>query len=702
MKSPTYVALLSIALIVGTAARAQNADSSAASSDSPKTDVQEQKKGGNSLADLSIEELMSMDVTVNSAAKKTEKLSQAAAAIFVLTAEDIRRGGFSSIPEALRMVPGLYVAKVNEHWWTISARGFSDYLNNKMLVLIDGRSIYTPQFGGVYWDVQDVPLEDIERIEVIRGPGGTLWGANAVNGVINIITKNSKDTQGTSVVTSAGIDEGYVASVRYGGTVNDRLTYRVFTKADYWDPSSTPSGKNAYDEENLAQAGMRMDWNASEKDSLTVEGGGYRGGFQNQAFAFTSPVLPETMVTVSARLRGGYFLSHWSHHFSPASSTDVMGYCDWTDRVSFATESRNTCEAEFQDNLQVRQRHSIVWGGSAETSSSSTYQSFAAMGVPQQQRTTTVSAFGQYELTVLPDHLRLIAGTKLEHNSYTGFEIQPQVRGVWSPNRMHTVWAAVSRAVRTPTQLNEGEQFVFAQLPSPIPTFLTAVGNPNLKSEVLRAYEIGYRFNPAPVFSLDATIYYNHYDHLINLNVANPLSDVGAPIVYQNPTYVEVPWPWQNLGSGQTHGAELYAKLRPISRWILAMGVTELRGNSVDLGDALNLPLANTPKDQFNIQSRLNITDEIEFDSALYHYDGIPGYPFAGAILQDVPTHNRLDVGLSLLRRSGFTFSVWGHDVASGLHWENRPAPFTTTDSEVGRTVVFKVFWQSQAEHKEK
>src|SRR5208282_5318237 len=178
-----------------------------------------------------------------------------------------------------------------------------DYLNNKMLVLIDGRSVYTPQFGGVYWDGQDVPLEDIERIEVIRGPGGTLWGANAVNGVINIITKNSKDTQGTSVVTSAGIDEGYVASVRYGGTVNDHLTYKVFTKADYWDPGLTPSGKNTYDELNLAQAGMRMDWNASEKDSLTVEGGGYQGEIQNQAFAFTSPELPETMLSVSARLR---------------------------------------------------------------------------------------------------------------------------------------------------------------------------------------------------------------------------------------------------------------------------------------------------------------------------------------------------------------------------------------------------------------
>jgi iron complex outermembrane receptor protein len=676
--------------------------SSAASSDSPKTDAQEQKKGGNSLADLSIEELMSIDVNVNSAAKKTEKLSQAAAAIFVLTAEDIRRGGFSSIPEALRMVPGLFVAKVNQGWWTISARGFSDFLNNKMLVLIDGRSVYTPQFGGVYWDIQDVPLEDIERIEVIRGPGGTLWGANAVNGVINIITKNSKDTQGVSAVTSAGINEGYVASVRYGGTVNDRLTYKVFTKADYWDPGLTPSGKNAYDELNLAQAGMRMDWNASEKDNLTVEGGGYQGEIQNQAFVFTSPLLPESTIFNAARLRGGHFLSHWSHHFSPASSTDVMGYCDWTDRVSFATEARTTCEAEFQDNLQVRQRHSIVWGGSVNTSNSSAYESFAAESYPQQQRTTTVSAFGQYEFAVVPDHLRLIAGTKVEHNSYTGFEIQPQVRGVWSPNRMHTVWAAVSRAVRTPTQGDHSGQFIFAQLPSAIPTFMAAGENPNLKSEVLRAYETGYRFDPLPAFSLDAAIFYNHYDNLINLDLTDPMAAAGAPIVYQNPTYVVIPVPYQNLGSGQTHGAELYLKFRPVNRWMLAAGITELRGNSIDMNDSGNLPMANTPKHQFNIQSRLNITNQVEFDSALYHYNGIPTFYYSGIPGEDVPTHNRLDVGLSFLRKGGFTFSVWGHDVASGAHWENRPAIFTSTNSEVTRTVVFKVFWQSKSEHKEK
>jgi len=701
LKSTTCIALLCLELVLRTGAQTQNTSSAGARFDAPSTDTSKDKRPNSSLADLSIEELMSINVEVQSAAKKPENLSQAAAAIFVLTAEDIRRGGFSSIPEALRMVPGLYVAKVNEHWWTVSARGFSDYVNNKMLVLIDGRSVYTPQFGGVYWDLQDVPLEDIERIEVIRGPGGTLWGANAINGVINIITKKAKDTQGFSAVTSAGIDEGYVASLRYGGSINDRFTYRIFAKGDYWDPGTTPAGKTAYDAENLAQAGARIDWNPSEKDSLTVEGGGYRGGFHNQAPEFTAPDLPATMVFDSAEMHGGHFQSHWSHQFSTSSRTDVLGYCDWADRQSFATESRTTCEAEFQNNLQLRQRHSIVWGGSAETSNSVPYQSFE-VSYPAHQRTATVSAFGQYEFAVIPDHLRLIAGTKVEHNSYTGFEIQPQIRGVWSPKKSHTAWGAVSRAVRTPALIEDSDNFKLAQLPSPIPTFLAVVGNPKLKAEVLRAYEIGYRFNPAPTFSLDAAIFYNHYDNLANVNLVNPLAAAGPPILHQNPTYVDIPVPWQNLGSGQTHGAELYLKIRPVSRWMLAPGITELRGNSVDLNDSLNLPIANTPKHQFNLQSRLNLTAQLELDSALYHYGGIPAYLFGGNPLQDVPTHNRLDTGLSFLKKGGFIFSVWGHDLASSRHWENRPELFTTTGSETGRAVVFKVSWRSNPEQKPK
>jgi iron complex outermembrane receptor protein len=225
------------------------------------------------------------------------------------------------------------------------------------------------------------------------------------------------------------------------------------------------NGSAAYDAANLAQAGTRLDWSASDKDTLTVEGGGYRGGLQKEESAFPGPGLPKTALFNSARLRGGHFLSHWTHRFLPLSSTELLGYCDWADHISFATEARNTCQLEFQHNIQFEARHSLVWGGSAATSMGTTYQSFTVQGVPAQQRTATESIFGQYELTVIPDRLRLITGAKLEHNSYTGVEIQPQIRGMWSPKKAHTVWAAVSRAVRTPTRMEDQEQVKLTPTP---------------------------------------------------------------------------------------------------------------------------------------------------------------------------------------------------------------------------------------------
>ena len=647
------------------------------------------------LADLSLEQLMSIRVQVTSVSKKAERLTEAPAAIFVMTGEDIRRGGFTSLPEALRMVPGLYVAKVNAHWWTISARGFNDYLNNKMLVLIDGRSVYTPHFGGVFWELQDIPLEDIDRIEVIRGPGGTLWGANAVNGVINILTKTSENTQGISVNTSAGPGEGYVSSVRYGDRIGRRLTYRIFGKAAYWEPGREPSGVNAYDFSNLSQGGLRLDGTISRRDKLSVESGIYNGRLQADIPFFSAPGLPQTLLRSSYVVRGGYLLSRWTHQFGGGSSGNLLGYCDWSDRVVAIDEVRNTCHLEWQHEFQIGWRHSLVWGLSGDTSGASLYENFTVRGTPPQTRVTTFGWFGEYQFDLLPDRLRLSAGTKLERNTYTGFEIQPQIRAVWTPSRSHAVWGAVSRAVRVATGAYVAEEHKFATLPGPIPTYLTSAGNPGLAAETLRAYELGYRFNPTPALSLDAAVFYNHYENLINLNLVDPLAAAGAPRIHRNPLYAEVVLPWQNLGPGQTHGLELYAKFQPVKRWMLAAGVTELRGNSVNLNDSLNLPLANSPRHQFNVQSRWNVTSRIDLDAGLYHYNGVTGYGFSGVPFQDVPTHNRVDAGLSVRAGMGLTVAIWGRDLGAGRHWENRPPLFTTSGSQVpGQTVAVQMLWQ--------
>jgi iron complex outermembrane receptor protein len=614
--------------------------------------------------------------------------------MFVLTAEDIRRGGFTSLPEALRVVPGLFVAKVNARFWTISARGFGDYLNNKMLVLIDGRSVYTPLFGGVMWDQYDIPLDSIERIEVIRGPGGTLWGANAINGVINIITKSADKTQGYRVNASAGIDDGAVADVRYGGHVGTRLSYRVYGKASYSEAGVNPDGSAAYDFWNLSRAGIRADMRLSVKDDLTFESEAYEGREQGDLPYFSAPGAPQGLLHSSFVIRGGHVLARWQRRLS-RGSTDLLAYCQWSDRLDFEDEVRNDCQVEFQHDVTINSRGSLIWGAGANMNGNEVGETFTAHGTPSQQRTTTVSAFAQYEFSVIPRFLRVIGGSKFERDPYTGFAIQPQLRAVLTPNDSHTLWAAVSRAVRTPDQIEHSEEYKFAMVPAPVPTYLTSVGNPDLKAESVRAYEFGYRFNPSPRFSIDAALFYNHYENLVNVNLADPAA-LGAPRIYPNPLYVEIPVLWRNLGNGQTHGAELYTTFRPSSRWLLATGLTELRGGAPSVNSAVNAPQRNTPQHQFNFQSRTDLSAHLELDAALYHYNGIPGYDFVGVPYQDVPTHNRLDAGLSWHRADGFSFSVWGRDLGSGRHWENRPPLFTATGSQVpGQSLTFAFTYQS-------
>ena len=645
------------------------------------------------ISGMSLEQLMNIEVT--SVSKKAESLSDAPAAVFVITSEDIERGGFTSIPEVLRQVPGLYVTRINADWWSVSARGFSDYLNNKMLVLVDGRSLYDSEFGGIDWDQEEIPMDHIDRIEIIRGPGGTLWGANAVNGVINIITKSSDRTQGVALATSSNPNDGYTTSVRYGGRVGTHWSYRVFGKAEYWYPGVNASGDSTFDSWNMSQGGARLDWKSASGDRLTLDGRGYEGRVHNSTAFFSGPGVPEQILLYDYLVKGGHLLVRWQHSVSERSKTEVLGYCEWRDRANPIQEDRDACDFEFQHNYQFSLRHSLVWGASVFSTGSYKRPYFNTAMVPASRRDTTVSGFLQYEFDIVPDRARIIAGSKFEHKPFTGFEIQPQIRGVWKLAEGHTLWGAVSRGVRVPSEFELDNRFQLAQLPGAVPTYLTVWGNPHLEAETMRAYEAGYRFDLLPFLSLDADVFYNHYDKLINLNLYG-IGSGGAPVINTNPLFVEIPVPWENIGPGQTHGAELSARFSPVSRWQLAVGVTEVRGNSFNLGGSLNQPVANTPRHQFNIQSRFDLTRHLAFDSALYHYGGIPlDRVFVAS--QGVPTHNRLDLGLSVRGISGLTFSVWGRDLATDRHAESLPALFTTRGSYVRRSVGFTLSWESKS-----
>jgi len=628
------------------------------------------------LASISIEDLMNIQVT--SASKKAESLSAAPAAIFVITGEDIRRGGFSSVPDALRTVPGLYVVQQSSHVWQVTARGFSNEYNDKMLVLIDGRLVYSPTFGGVFWDVQDPPLEDIDRIEVIRGPAGTLWGADAMNGVINIITKQAAKTQGPQTVASVGVNEGYAGRVRYGGQIGDDFSYRIYGTSNDWLPTVNAAGAANYDSWSITQGGTRLDWAVTPKDTVTFDGEGYSGRIRDvpQILVPTSGVALEE--DSSGVVKGGHLLGQWKHSFSDRSDTDLLGYCDWTDRLGLIdTEYRNTCDIEFQHRYSFTPRHTVTWGGSILTSGDTWDESFSLSIEPPYKRETTYGSFLQYDVILAPDLVRLVAGVKLDHNGYTGFEYQPQVRAVWTPDKKNTLWAAASRAVRTPNRIDEGlVDRIFQINPAPPPPeFILYSGDSAVKSEIVHAFELGYRYEWKQKFSLDAAAYYNDYHNLAGL------SPPGDPIINPSPFYIDIPVTVINEPKAQTHGLEVFVKYVPMRRWNLSAGITELRGASPP---GTGYPaVADNPLHEVNAQSKLDVTHFVNFDASYFYND---------AITHLLAPLNRVDAGLSTKPIHGFTLSVWGKNLQQSRHVEAIPTAYLA--GQIRRAVVFKAIWE--------
>ena len=632
---------------------------------------------------------MKVEVKVTSVSKKEESSFQAPGAIFVLTSEDIRRGGFTSVPEALRMVPGLYVARTDANYWTIAARGFVIPNNDKLLVLLDGREMYDPYFGGTFWDTLDVPVEDIDRIEVILGPGGTLWGDNAINGVINIITKPSRQTQGASVVISSGIDEEHTASVRYGGSIGDSLAYRIYGKTSYWDSAVNPnSGATLGDEWSITQGGIRADWKLSQNDNLSFQSQIYQGRGHNIERVSTAIGAPINLERTSFTMAGEDFQVQWDHKISDVASISVLGYCAWTRTDDpFALFYRNTCDAEYQHNLQFGTRHSVNWGLRLFTTGDNLPENVLVTYTQPSARKTTVSGFGQYEIKLVPDRFRIIVGTKLEHNDYTGFEVQPQARVVWTPTKTQTIWGAFSRAVKLPNRVQTAINLKIALLGTSPPTYFGFVGNPSLESEILRAYEMGYRWQITPSVSFDGSIFYNDYNKIGSSNGAT------STFVNPNPFFVEIAGTQDNASNAQTHGGEVYIKFRPIRQWVLAVGETELRGNRN--GNVV----AAMPRHWGNVQSRIDLPYKLEFDSGMYYTNFAPGFSFSGPGIP-MPTHTRVDLGLSAHPIRGLTLSVWGNDITTARSLEST-AGGPGGGYEIGavrRSVVFQVMWQSAPE----
>ncbi|HEV7332820.1 MAG TPA: TonB-dependent receptor plug domain-containing protein [Flavisolibacter sp.] len=587
------------------------------------------------LKNLSVEELMNLEVTLVS--RTPEKLAETASAIQVITNEDIRRSGASHLAEALRLAPNLQVAQLNASTWLISARGFNSIFSNKLLVMIDGRTVYTPLYGGVLWEQQNVLLEDIDRIEVVSGPGGTLWGANAVNGVINIVTKSAKASQGLYASFAAGSFLKNKASLRYGGKIGEKVWFSIFGQHFNRDNTTLPNGTHYTDAWKMTSGGFKVDWDISSRDALSVQGGYYDG--KRKTAGTPSP------------LNGQNVMARWSRQYSTRSSLALEVYFDRyyrADAPTFSSDKMNTVNADFQHRFGIGKQHTLIWGaGYRYVKDDADFEIRSGAGIlPRYKRLDQFDAFVQDEIA-LTNSLRLVLGTKLLHNVYTNWEWQPNARIAWQKTKS-TLWGAVSRAVRTPSRFDV--DYFLPLTPQP-PNLPSVAGGPNFVSEKLMAYEIGYRVQPTHKSSFSLSTFYNVYRDVYSVE---PLPNT---LTYQI----------QNGSEGRSWGAELLANYQLLSRWRLRGGYTffakELEAKK---GRNFNPAyLGNDARNQGMLQSILDLPGNLQLDVVARYID-----PLAKTFATErVPSYLTFDARFAYANK-GWEIAVVGQNLGQERHTE--------------------------------
>jgi iron complex outermembrane recepter protein len=603
------------------------------------------------LKKLPLEQLVDMEIT--SASRRPEKLSETSSAVDVITSEDIERAGVTNIPDALRLGTEMQVAQVDSHTWAISARGFNTTVGNKMQVLMDGRNLYTPLFSGVFWDVQQTFLPDLQQIEIIRGPGATLWGANAVNGVINIRTKSAEDTQGLLIYGGGGFEEGGFGGVRYGGKIGADSYYRVYVMHQSRDGLPI-EGDGGEADTHITQGGFRIDSKIHPDDTFTFQGDFYGGNF-------------EQLNSGDIDVDGQNVIGRWTHEFDKDSSLMVQAYYDRTHRFipNIFKEERNTFDVELQHQLRYGE-HYIVYGGNSRLS----HDDLGNLGpslafIPDNDTQHLVSGYLQDEWHIIPDTFFVTVGSKFEYNSFSGFEVQPTGRFTWLPGMGQTIWGAISRAVRTPTRIDQN-------LVAPNPAFgLPAIllANPDFDSETLMAYELGYRIKATNNLSFDVAGYYNDYD---NLRSIEPLPGGRFTI--------------ENKLEGQSYGGSLAARWRIANWWRVNGSVSLLHvdinrapgGHDVNNGAGE----ANDPSCSFIVHSAMDLAWNLRLDSLLRYVDDLPN--------PHTPSYLTADLRLAWSPGKNLEIAIVGRNLFDEAHPEFRSGAMS---HEVERSVFGTFKW---------
>lgn len=592
---------------------------------------------GGELADLSLEQLS--NVVVTSVSRQQERLSDAAAAAFVISAADIRRSGARSIPEALRLAPNLQVAQVDARNYAITARGFNTPFENKLLVLIDGRSVYSPLFSGVFWDAQDVVMEDVERIEVISGPGSTIWGANAVNGVINVITRHARDTQGGLAMVAPGTHAADGA-LRYGGAFGEHGYYRVYGKYAQVDDTINPSGNSSRTGMHRDQAGFRADWSHGGT-ALRASGDAYQGQLAQAG-------------TPNIKIAGANLLGRLEHQLDSGGNVRVDLILDHTERNQPGAfeEHLDTLELQLQHGLWLGGTHQLIWGAGYRYAWDTVVNGPNFGFLPGDMRLHWGNLFVQDEVVLTPA-LKLTAGLKYEHDSYVGGEYLPTVRLAWSAAPDMLVWGSLTRSVRSPSRIDRD---LYAP-PRPLnlngKPFYQIGGGPDFQSEIAKTAELGYRFQPRPEWSLSATVFAANYTKLRTLEPLPKGAFAGSV--------------FSNLGHGSVRGLELWGMWQPASYWRMNAGMvlqrvrSGLDAGSKDISGGSGLA-TNDPAQHWTLRSSLDLSEYWMLDLDLRHSSTLP-HP-------QVPAYTELQAQLLWRPRADVEVALLGQNLLHANHTE--------------------------------
>ena len=615
------------------------------------------------LTELSIEELLHVEVT--SVALKSQPINQSPAAIFVLTQDDIRRSGANSIPEALRLVPGLIVARIDSNKWAISSRSETERFSDDLLVMIDGKTVWAPSVAGTFWETIDTVLEDIDRIEVIRGPGGTLLGANAINGAIHIITKKAKDTQGALVTIGGGTEERAFTSVRYGGHLGQDFHFRVFGKAFERDRNFNETGSHG--DWRMGRGGLRADWDITSNDALTLQSNIYTGraGQQSTIPTLIAPDFTRTQAE-DVRLQGQDLMLRWGHTFSTQSDLNVQFYYDrmQRDEISFK-ERRQTYNLDLRHRFPLFRNQEIVWGFGFRSTTDDIEPDRTFSADPAHRTLRTIKGLIQDEFRFFNDQLRLAIGAQFLTHSYTGLLIQPTVRASWTLNDRHALWAAVNRSNRVPSRLEreglqreEGSGTGFSRL----------LGNPNQRAEDLWGFEAGYRATLHPTLSLDLAVFYT----------TERLSPTEAEVGPDTEQY-------GNQEHLQSYGGEAALNWQILPWWRLRPTFSVLRVLDDVHGDQIQ-EQSGQPAHQASLRSLMNLTETMELDATYRFVDRIAEF--------GVHHYHNLDVRLGYRPTKSWELSLVGHNLLETHHQEFFPGLFHTQPTEVQRGVYGKLTWR--------